>query len=233
MRSEHSPLDQPMYTAAMAARFTSLRASRVRRWLRGYGYRYPVASQHVTRVSHQGPVIKRTTDQPYATFLDLVDLLFVRSFLQHGITLQRLRKALKEAEELLGGHHFAQRAFFTDGHQIWLQVHKNSDALMQLLSGGQWVIARIIKELAEQIDFQELSGFAERWYPLGPRTPVVLDPRIAFGAPTIVGRGVETSNVYDLYLAERKKTRLVVRWMELEEQEVEAAVRFESGLRAA
>jgi uncharacterized protein (DUF433 family) len=181
------------------------------------------------------PVVKRdrSDKSPYASFLDLIDLLFVKRFLDEGISLQKLRKALTEAEAILGGHHFAQRRFFTDGKAVYLQVKDEADALLELLSKGQWVIAPVIKRVAKEIDFHEASGFAERWFPLGRRVPVVVDPAIAFGAPTIKGRGLKTANVFDMYLAEQKDVGAVCSWMDLSRREVETAVEFECQLLAA
>jgi uncharacterized protein (DUF433 family) len=107
------------------------------------------------------------------------------------------------------------------------------DALLELLSGGQWVIAPVIKAIARQIDFHETTGFAERWFPLGRNGRVVLDPQIAFGAPTLVRRGVKTANVYDLFNGEQQRVEPVAAWMGLERAEVTAAVRWEDHLRAA
>jgi uncharacterized protein (DUF433 family) len=228
------PWDVPAYTAAEAGRLVGLRAERVRRWLQGYEYRYHPTDGSTDRRIRQAPVIRRgEVDTPHATFLDLIDLLFVKKFLDHGISLQRLRGALTEADALIGGHHFAQRSFFTDGRNIYLQVKDRADALVELLSGGQWMIAPVIKQLAAEIRFHEGSGFAEQWYPLGPASRVVIDPCIAFGAPTVLDRGIETANVYDFYQAERKRIDIVCRWMDLNPGEVEDAVRFEQQLAAA
>jgi len=98
------------------------------------------------------------------------------------------------------------------------------------LSGGQWVIAPIIKDLATEIKFHGATGFAERWYPLGPRAHVIVDPRISFGAPTVLDRGIETANVFDLYLAERNRVDAVCSWLKLKPAEVEDAVQFEQQL---
>jgi hypothetical protein len=65
------------------------------------------------------------------------------------------------------------------------------------LSGGQWVIAPIIKEVAHQIEFDQVTGISARWYPMGKDTPVVVDPRFNFGAPAVAGRGIQTANVFD------------------------------------
>jgi len=181
------------------------------------------------------PIVVRTQtpSESYASFLDLIDLLFVKRFLDRGISLQKIRKALVEAERLLGGHHFAQRSFFTDGRNIFLQVKDDAEALLELLSNGQWVIAPLIKELAHQIDFDRPSGLAQRWYPLGPKGMVVLDPAISFGNPTIVGRGVSTAVVYDNFLAEKERIKKVSKWMELDQKEVLAAIEFEQKLKVA
>lgn len=230
--------DIPMYSSAMVGRLVGLNAVRVRRWLQGYDYTYPAGPVGVMRSGHKEPVIRRAdaADSSYASFLDLIDLLFIKKFLDYGVSLQRLRKALREAEELLGGHHFAQRSFFTDGKNIYLQVKEvkdNADALLELLSGGQWVIAPIIKQLAHEIEFDEPTGFAKRWYPLGPNGLVVLDPRISFGKPTLFRRGLATANVYDFFLGEGEKVESVLSWMNLNNQEVNAAVNFERQLAAA
>lgn len=227
--------DIPRYTAAEAGRLTGLSPGRVRRWLRGYSYLYSSSSSELDTVIHQQPVIRQrdAEDSGYASFLDLIDLIFVRRFLESGFSLQKIRKALAEAESIVGGHHFAQRVYFTDGQEIYLRVkEKASENLLQLLSGGQWVISEIILKMAKQVDFDKSTGFAEKWYPAGRDGGVVLDPRVCFGAPTIAGKGVRTSNIYDLFVAESNDAKQVSDWMNLRTEEIEAAVQFEKALAA-
>ena len=228
------PWDVPAYTAAETGRLVGLQPSRVRRWLRGYEYDVAERETSTTRRVRQVPVIHRgDMDAPYASFLDLVDLLFVKKFLEAGVSLQKLRRAMEEADTLIGGHHFAQRSFFTDGRNIYMEIRGRGDALLELLTGGQWVIAPVIRHLATEIKFNEASGFAERWFPLGPHASVVVDPRVSFGAPSIVNRGIETANVYDLYVAENERADAVALWLGIESREVQDAVAFESRLFAA
>ena len=160
--------------------------------------------------------------------------LFVKRFLDHGISLQRVRRVLDEAQEILGTNHFARQIFFTDGRDVFLQIRqrKGGDAILELLSDGQWVIAPVIRQLAEQIEFDTPEGLARRWYPLGRSRPVVLDPLVSFGAPSIVGRGVKTANVYDLFLGENESLAAVRAWWDLTDAEIEAAVEFEVALAA-
>jgi len=220
--------DRAAYSPAEVGRLVDLTPNRVRRWLKGYAYRYD------TTTHFQRPVIHRTTDAEvgYASFLELVDLLFVKRFLAHGLSLQKVRKALDEASRILDTDHFARRSFFTDGSNIYLQVKEVADSLLELLSGGQWVIAPIIQELAAQIDFDSPTGLARRWYPMGQAGLVVLDPLISFGRPTVVGRGIATANVYDFFLAENRRMERACSWFSLELQEVRAAVQFEERLAA-
>jgi len=200
-----------MYSPAMASRLVGLEPSRVRRWLQGDEYTYQ-----------------------YASFVDLIDLLFVKKFVEHGISVQRLRKALEEAVDLTGDHHFAQRRFWTDGRKIFLQIKdKPAEALLELLSGGHWVIAPIIKQVAHQIEFDAITGVSTRWFPLGKDKSVVVDPSVAFGAPTIAGRGVQTANVFDLYEGEGRNIRRVSTWLDLPPDVVQHAVEFEQALAAA
>ncbi len=221
-------LDRPAYAAAEAGRLVGLTAPRVRRWLQGYGYSYGDTVRHLPPVLHRG----RTRGSSYASFLDLVDLLFVKRFLDDGFSLQRVRRALEEAHEILGTKHFARQTFFTDGSNIYLQVRDRGEAIVELLTGGQWVIAPFIQQLARQIDFESTEGLARRWYPLGRGKPVVLDPFVSFGAPSIVGRGVKTANVHDLFIAENESLASVRAWWDLTDSEIEAAVEFEVGLAA-
>lgn len=230
--TDYAPLDQldrPSYPAAEAGRLVGLTAPRVRRWLKGYEYSYR------DTLRHQPPVLGRvstTAGTTYASFLDLVDLLFARAFLNHGFSLQKVRRALDEARQLLGTSHFARETFFTDGGSIYLQLRDRGEAILELLSGGQWVIAPVIRQLARQIDFGSPEGLARRWYPLGRRRPVILDPLVSFGAPSIVGRGVKTANVHDLFVAEQGSVAAVRSWWNLTDAEVKAAVEFERSLAA-
>lgn len=220
--------DRAAYPAAAAGRLVGLSPTRVRRWLQGYDFTYE------GKVHHQRPVVSRegTAGTTYASFLDLIDLLFVKRFIDYGISLQRVRRALAEAAQILGTNHFARSSFFTDGHNVYLELQDRGDAILELLSGGQWVIAPIIQQLAEQIDFDAPTGIARRWYPRGPGGLVVLDPLVSFGQPSVIGRGVTTANVFDLYVAEGRRTGPVSDWMCLGVAEVEAAVEFERRLVA-
>ena len=221
----------PAYPAAEAGRLVGLHPARVRRWLKGYTYR------SASTLRRQPPVVRRerkTANSSYVSFLELVELLFVKQFLDHGISLQRIRMALAEAARILSTIHLAhRRVFLADSTDVFLRVQDKGDAILHLLSGGQWTIAPVIQELAKQIDFFDPPDeYARRWYPRGPDGLVVIDPVVSFGSPSLKGRGISTANVYDFFVAENCSHQAVKEWWGITGAEVEAAVDFERGLAA-
>jgi uncharacterized protein (DUF433 family)/DNA-binding transcriptional MerR regulator len=220
----------PLYYSAEVSRLACISVPRVHRWLEGYNYSYE------SRLVSQPPVVQikreRIARSSYASFNDLVDLLFIKHFLDYGLSLQKLRLALAEAEQILGTSHFVHQKFFTDGKNICLKVREKGDAILQLLSGGQWVIKEFIEQLAYQIDFDDATKYARRWFPPEGNRLVVLDPLISFGKPTIWKKGITTEHVFSLYIAEGKKEGPVCDWMDLEPREVLAAAKFETRLSA-
>ena len=233
MGLSESDLDQPMYGVTETARLVGLSPNRVRRWLKGYEYDYGSERRS------QGPVVRQSVcaESEYASFLDLIDLLFVKQFLDTGLSLQRLRTALDEASQILGTNHFARNKFFTDGRNIYLEIKRLGEevekkSILQLLSKGQWVIPEVIVLLAEQVDFDHKSELARRWYPPGMDGLIVLDPLQSFGRPSIVGRGIATANVFDFFQAEDSRIRPTCRWFKISQNEANAAVSFEQQLAA-
>jgi uncharacterized protein (DUF433 family) len=206
----------------------------VRRYLQGYQYDYSRWGS-VERIA-QPPVVKdgSKSRETYASFLDLVDLIVVKEFLKRGFKLPTLRKALDEAREYLGTHHLGRNVFFTSGNQgIILELPKDG-TMIALLTGGQAAMPEIIRPLSDELEFEDVTefGFASRWYPRGTDGLIVIDPEISFGRPTLIGRGVATSNIYDLFLGENSEVEPAANWFNIPAPHIQAAVQFEHGLWA-
>ena len=225
-------LDTPMYPPAMTARLAGLSTQRVSRWLRGYEFNRDVNGATI-RIKSK-PLVKRSGAKGslFASFLDLVDLLFIKKLLGYGFSIQKLRKMMKEAKRLTDRHHFAQSVFFTDGNRLFMRLmqedHSGEYALMELFKNGQYAIAPVIEPLTDRIDFSELTEYAERYFPLEGNRKIVVDPAVSFGNPSVFNKGVLTSSIYELYLAENKKVSTVGEWLNIDIDEVESAVEFES-----
>ncbi len=225
-------LDVPIYSVPAAGRFVGLNAARVRRWLKGYPFSYS-DRQGAERSGHSPPVVPghQYEGRFYASFLHLMDLLFVKEFLARGLSLQRIRGLLQELREVTGGLHFASRRLYTRGQRVFLQLE--AELSLELCSGGQTTIPKFVEMICKQIHFSDTSDWAEKWYPPGHGRIIILDPKVCFGSPTIAGHRITTSTVYEAYLAEDQDDRAVCDWMNVAPREVRAAVRFEQSLAAA
>jgi len=219
----------PAYTVTEASRIAKLTPRRTRRWLRGYVYSYLVARGSEARRGRMPPVVRRdqAPGRTYASFLELVDLLFVKRFLEQGVSLQKLRRAFDEVVQRLGEPHFAYEVFFTEGSNVYWE---HQDSIIRLLSGGQTAIRRIVEDLYERIEFDPETRIARRYYPLGKRIPVAVDVLVAFGRPAIVGRGITTANVFDLFNGENEDLAATSSWMGITKREARAAIEFERQL---
>ncbi len=230
----YNTLNAPAYSIAEASRLVDIKSWTVRRYLQGYRYDY--SRWGSVRKRTQPPVVKDETrrQETYASFLDLVDLLIVKELLSRGFGLPTLRKALDEARQHLETPHLGRNVFFTSGNQeIILRLPKDG-GMIALLTGGQTAIQEIIESLSDKLEFEDITkfGFASRWYPKGMSGRIVIDPEISFGRPTLIGRGMATNNIYDLFLGENEKIEPVAKWFNIPVSEVQAAVQFEHGLWA-
>jgi len=225
-------LDTPAYSIAETSRLVGVPRWSIKRYLRGYEYTYFIREK--VHEGQQPPVVNQTEESStYASFLDLVDLLFVKEFLKRGFSLQYLRRALAEAKEYLGTPHFARSEFYTSGSEIILRLPKDGN-MIALMTHGQIAIPEIIKKLSNKLDFENVTefGLARRWYPKGKKGLIVIDPQISFGRPTLIGYNVATSNIYDLYLGEKEKIGPVSDWFKIPVPKIKTAVQFEHSLWA-
>lgn len=225
-------LDYPAYPTAEAARLADLSSGQVKRWLRGYEFAYRAKSEPHVRHSQKPPVIPRKPDplRTYASFLDVIDLLLVSQFLEHGLSLQQVRLEFAEAKRILQVDHLAYETFFTIGRKVFLEI--DAGYIVALSTGGQLAIDNVIRQLGEQIEFDEETKLAIRWYPLHPDRRVVVDPFISFGRPVISGRRITTSNIHEFFVSEEGNVDVICDWMGVKEADVRSALKLEEQLAA-
>lgn len=219
-----------IYTVRDAARLTSVSTGRIRRWLRGYRYRSRMKAYASLPLWHgQWEPI----DHNLALgFLDLIEIRFVDAFLKAGVSWAMLRQARERAEEMFKvSHPFCTNQFVTDGREIFVELHRETGepSLIEIVQ-RQAVFAQIIKPFLKELEFVAGSGLV-RWWPLGEKRLVVLDPTRNFGRPIVVRHGVPTEVLANAAKAAGSIAE-VARWYEVPEREIHDAVEFEQRLAA-
>lgn len=158
----------------------------------------------------------------------------VAAFVQHGVDLRVIRATIEAATHYFGQDYpLTNRQFRTDGKRIFLQAIEaaTGDEKIVDVVHRQFVFSDIISpSLYAGIEYDDES--AVRWFPLGRRRTIVLDPALQFGAPVIASAGIPTDTIHAAFLAEGRDRDMVARVFDITPRLVSEAVAFEQGLAA-
>lgn len=188
-----SPLELPAYSLPTAARFARVPAATLRTWVSGRTYPTTAGMRRA-----QGLIHPPESDEGYLSFINLVEahvLACMRR--EHEIEMHKCRKAIAYVEEKLRvDHPLAREDFRTDGIDLFVErFGKLINA-----SDGQIALRAAIEQGLSRVGYHE--GLASRLFPLLRATEernqpkhVVIDPRIAFGRPVLVGTGIPVEEI--------------------------------------
>jgi uncharacterized protein (DUF433 family) len=230
--SDSGLLGVGLYTPADACHLLRIPASTLRRWIDGYTF--PLArwsKRHQPGLFE--PALPRTGGKLTLTFLDLVQLRVVRALrLDAKVPLQRIRTAAEVAADLFStSHPLAFVRFKTEGRRIFASLDGDQDFAMVELSAPAQGALDVFAQLRE-ISYLTETGLAGRWYPNGEKGGVVIDPKLAFGAPVLIDSGVPTHAIWEQSKSVKEPIRLAD-WFRLDVQRVNDALRYESELARA
>jgi uncharacterized protein (DUF433 family) len=205
-------LGRGVYGAAEALRLINFRRSfetsghtispqTVARWLRGYDYTVDGVVHHSDPLWR--PDYANNDDTIELSFRDLIELRFVKTFKDHGLSLQTIRKCFKRAVDLVHDERpFSTQKFRTDGRTIFLQITDEvREGEMIDLKHRQSVFQSFIQPSLHDLEFD--ADIVARWFPLGSgRKTIVVDPARSFGRPISVEGGVPVETLRDAVEAE-------------------------------
>ena len=220
-----------IYTLTIAAKILKMNPQKMRRWIKGYTYYKNMECRSYNPLFKTE--YKYNPNDVVISFLDLTELLFINSFLQYGISIQKIRKAAIAASKFLDtSHPFAIRKMFTDGKTIFADIaQKENDPSLLDLINKQYQFGKIIEPLlCECIDFGRYD-YAEKWWPLGKEGEIVLDPARNLGQPILNKYNVKTELIYELYKTNHSISE-ISDWYELDKNAIQTAISFEEGLVA-
>lgn len=215
----------PTYTVAEVSWYLGLPRSTVRAWVRGQGVFRPL-------ITRPHPALSELS------FINVVEVHVLSAIRRvHRVPLQRVRRALDFLQDQLGQQDpLAAVEFHTNGIDLFVRWLDETD-LVNLSQSGQLAMREVLEAYLRRVD-RDMAGVASRLFPLtrpghadGPRV-VVIDPRMCFGRPSIVGTGISTEIVAERYKAGESMDDLVSDYG-LERQLVEEAIRCELPAQAA
>lgn len=209
-----------IYSVAEAARLVGVQPGKVRRWI----------DPEVGIVKRQFPVEESTL-----SFLELVELHFIKMFRSGGMSLQAIRQAADVAgRKFRSDYPFAIRRFDTDGKTIFatLQSEETDRVVVEDVLKGQRVFEGIMRPFFLKLDYHK-NREALRFWPRKKTGRIVLDPVRKFGKPIDDETGVQTCALYKAVLANEGNVAMVADWFDVPKKAVQAAVAFEESMATA
>jgi len=148
----------------------------------------------------------------------------------HNLSMQGIRKALKELENLRATQHpLLDESFETDGVNLCI---REEDRIINLSKHRQQEIKDFVTIYLHRI--RRDGGVATHLFPFivadTPDEPqsISISPRVSFGKPVLAGTGVSTSVIVGRFKA-RDSISDLAREYEVSEAVLEDAVRWELG----
>ncbi|MDP8905505.1 MAG: DUF433 domain-containing protein [Chloroflexota bacterium] len=204
----------PVYSLSEAAKYARTSPQSVARWRAGYTF-------ETSRGRHRSGPVTGGFGAGLLTFNDLIETAIIAAARRERIPMQAIRRAITTAKDLYGvDRPLSVIRFKHDGHELWT---RELEKYVNLSRTGQiaWEhIADVLHDLVYE------QGVAVRWFPRGRDEPVVIDPRVSFGRPYIIRKGISTDVVRSRFLA-NEALPSIAEDLGLSDNEVEAALRFE------
>lgn len=204
----------PAYMMVDAARYTGTNTQTIAYWYYGG--------------EGLGPVLPGKEPRRPLSYLQLIEVAFVATFRQLKLSLQKIRKARQYAAQNLSSEYpFAELAWKTEGVHLLLDLKQvEGDAeLGRLILGdehGQLAWQPMVAERFAQFDYE--AGMALVWHLIGQESPISINPRVAFGAPTV--KGIPTWVIKGRWVA-GEPVEDIKEDFRLEPEYIKEALRFE------
>jgi uncharacterized protein (DUF433 family) len=208
-------LSVPAYRIMEAARYARTSNQTIRNW---------------EKIRGNQRVVSRREDREDLSYLQLIEVGVVAAMRKANVKLKTIRDARKYLSEKFDSPYpFAQYRFKTDGKELFMdydQIEKSEkDKLLNVTARGQLAWTDILSKLLLEFEYDTEIGTVLRWKVAGNDSPILIDPRIAFGSPHV--NGVPTWVLRDRWKIGESIGDIADDY-ELAKDLVTAALRFES-----
>lgn len=205
----------PAYRVGDAARFAGTSVQTINSW---------------QRLRAGGVALPPRSAGRQLSYLELIEVGVVAAMRKSGVPLQSIRSARNYLGNAFHSKHpFAEYKFMSDGRELILNSEdldtSVTDKLIVVSNAGQYAWKEILQNLLRDFDYApEQTEAVVRWHVAGRDRPIIIDPRVSFGAPQVDG-------IPTFALKERwdsgESLRDIADDYRLKSETVEAALRFE------
>lgn len=181
-------IGQGIYTAADAARILKVPYPKANYWFKYYakerlgssiGFKYHFHVRDIVAVN----------------FLTLIEMYVFYMLKEKGIKTRKIMEAHSVMANFLDTPHpFAKEDIYVNEKSL---LFGNEDHLITADKRLQTVIVQVLKPFISKIQFNE-DKMAKKFYPLGKKKTIVVNPENQFGQPVIDGTNILTQTIYTL-----------------------------------
>ncbi len=208
-------LGNGIYTVPDLALILKLPRNKVRRWLLEF-YNQRLADN--ADVYSHGEGRGRVTN-----FLTLIEFYVFYMLREQQIGVSKILQAHKHmSKELKTKYPFASYRLLVNKKDILYGI--NEDTWVHADKSNQIIIRKLIEAFFRKIDFSE-KELATRFWPLGKKNSIVVDPQHQFGQPVIYGTNINATTVYSMYESGESTSTIGILY-DLTEEQVNDAIAF-------
>jgi uncharacterized protein (DUF433 family) len=164
-------------------------------------------------------------EEKACSFLQLIEIVVAAKFrkAEHE-SFKTVRRAYDNARTLYKlDYPFAHMELKAIGGHIVHIMRVPGASLQAIDQPEQYTLPDLVQETLGQIEYE--YDLAARWWPVGMKIPIVVDPQISGGLPVIRGRGITVEAIYKRFKADQE-IRFIERDFGLKHGIVEQVIRF-------
>jgi len=189
--------NEPAYPLTEAARYIKLPPATLRAWTLGRPYPTAQGSGHFRAI-----IRPASSRPPRLSFWNLIEAHVLRALrTDHGFSVKAVRQAIDYAQrELAIEHLLLRQELCFDAGQLFLDRYGK---LINLSASGQLAMRQVLQAHLKRVNW-DVDQFPIRLHPFissisadtaADAMPIAIDPRISFGRPIVLSRGISTATI--------------------------------------
>ena len=175
-------------------------------------------------------LLSEREDRAALSYLQLIEIAVVAAFRRAGVKLKDIKAARAYVQKQIEEEYpFAVYKFKTDGKNMLMDYaqidkKKGKGKLLEVNKNGQLAWPEVLNRLLKEFEYDPKKNFVSQWHVDGTSSPIIIDPRLSFGAPTV--NGTPTWAIRDRWIA-GEAVEEIAEDFELPKKHVVVALGFE------